>query len=273
MSRISTRFPLLVGLIVFIVGVSAVAPALRAASGAAQITPPIPDRFSFSEDTFFDQTFSVNYSGSGVVLLAADSAGTAPFRVDDAVDVIVTPPGGGASTTTTFDFSQGACGLGLGPAHAPAAISGFAGSGLYSVRVVLRNICPFLEASSELWLVGVTPSQARVSFLNSGSIQFGAWNVGQCSGWNSINIRNEGPDPLTGVTATITDADAADFQFMNGTRTQAIPTLGVQQTYAILVKFCPTGTARMENATLTLSGGNLQGGTQSIGLTGSGKLK
>lgn len=29
----------------------------------------------------------------------------------------------------------------------------------------------------------------------------------------------------------------------------------------------------MENATLTLSGGNLQGGTQRIGLTGSGKLK
>lgn len=219
-------------------------------------------------ETFFDQTFTVRYSGSGAVVLSANADGTGNILVDDAVDVIVTPPSGPA-VTTTHDFSGGCGPLAATP---PLPIGGFSAAGTYTVRVVLRDICGAAESSTSLYLSGVAVSQGRVSFLNSAPYQFGAWNVGQCSGWNSINIRNEGPDPLTGVTATITGADAADFQFMNGTQTQAIPTLGVQQTYAILIRFCPSRVGT-ENATLTLAGGNLQGGTQTYGLTGSGKLK
>lgn len=112
----------------------------------------------------------------------------------------------------------------------------------------------------------------RVTFLNGGSYQFGAWNVGQCSGFQSINIRNEGPGTLTGGAATITGPNATDFKFQNGTQATVIPPLGPQQTYAILIQFCPSAVG-MRNAKLTITADNLQGGPATIDLIGTGKLK
>lgn len=112
------------------------------------------------------------------------------------------------------------------------------------------------------------PPAPAIAFLNGSTVQFGRVTIGNC-GTQSVNIRNSGNATLAVGSASIAGDNAADFTITNG----AGPiTLAPQQTYAFLVKFCPSATGA-RGATLLLSGGNVPGGSASVGLAGTGATR
>jgi hypothetical protein len=101
--------------------------------------------------------------------------------------------------------------------------------------------------------------------LSTSSLNFGTQKVGTPTAAKTVTLRNTGTTTLTGIGVIVTGTNAADFPLSNG----CPGSLAASASCSVSVTFNPTA-KNSRSATLKFTD-NAQSGTQSVGLSGSGK--
>jgi hypothetical protein len=132
-------------------GAVAATPA-SAAGSSYEVRPAATGPVQQQGETFFTSTFYLT-TGGGAITLAGSSDGSAPFFVDDVMNIAVTEPGG-TSTSYSVDDSGGfpAC-PGITPTAATPLTADFA-PGVNKVVVTMHDECGGSEGSSDIYLSG-----------------------------------------------------------------------------------------------------------------------
>ncbi|GAA1572219.1 hypothetical protein GCM10009827_112790 [Dactylosporangium maewongense] len=109
-------------------------------------------------EVFYDRTWDVRVAGTAAVYLSASADGTAPFSVDDIVDITVVTPTG-STRRWQRDFSLN-CNTTV-DSRAAENIRTLFEPGLNTMRVVLKDWCGYDVGNSDLWLTGAAGATPR----------------------------------------------------------------------------------------------------------------
>jgi hypothetical protein len=183
------------------------------APNAIHVRAPMEVPVTTIGETFFDSTLGVDYGGTGLAVISANSDGTGPVVVDDAFDITITHPDN-TQSSFSYDFSNGCRPL---VASGPFDISADLANGHNSVRIVMRDVCGGSDGSGDVWLVVAQQpsvnSSLRVLPTSGvpGTEIHASWTCSQGAGTNITVANSDGSSALSNplpVTGNGTDYTA-----------------------------------------------------------------
>jgi hypothetical protein len=121
----------------------------------------------------------------------------------------------------------------------------------------------------------ITVRQFATDRANGATATIGTQNIGHGTfAQQTFYVRNDGTATLTGITAAITGADAADFSLVYDLGVPGMPgSLGLNSFAAVHVRFSPqSGSAGTRSATLTFTSDDADESPFNLTLTGTANL-
>jgi hypothetical protein len=156
------------------------------------------------------------------------------------------------------------CPKSLGPGKSCTMTVAFVAGPFYTPQTATLNVMDNAPGNPQTVALTATVINPQAS-VSPGSLNFGSQKVNTASAARTVTLKNTGATTLAINGVTITGANAADFPFSNG----CTGPLAAGSSCTVSVTFKPAA-RNSRSATLRITD-NAQFGTQSVGLTGTGK--